>query len=444
MDETDIAVVGAGVSGIAAAVTAARLGCRTLLLEKSAFPGGIAVKGNIHTICGLFINRSDGSPEMLYTGVPEEFARRLMSHDSVESPVKMGRVHVLLSRPKTIEETIQTLLKTEATLSVKYSTQFCGVRLNNDRICHINAIVAGSRREIKVGAVVDCSGDAIVCRSAGVPVMAPDESTQVPAMIFPLINIDSFVKSPRPVTPAKAGVHNMPEKLDCGLRRNDNNGGFSTFYGSVNIDHPGHFSIMAVRIKTMLKQAVNQGILPQGSESVSLLPMLEKGSIAVKLNLGRFVRGFSSMGNSSIEEFANELKDHLFRFVQKNVAGFERCRVPSGEYPVLHRDGMKAKGVYVLSGEDVLNGKKFSDAATKGCWPIEKWDSAGDLDIRYLPESLYYDIPERSLRVPGIKNLMIAGKCISADSDAIASARVIGSCLATGEAAAKLAARSLT
>lgn len=398
MKETDIAVVGAGVSGIAAAVTAARLGFRTLLLEKNAFPGGIAVKGNIHTICGLFINRSDGSPKMLYNGFSEEFASRLMFHDGVESPIKMGQAYVLLSRTKTIEDTIQTLLKTEANLSVRYSTQFCGVRLNNDRICHINAIAAGSRREIKVGAVVDCSGDAVVCRSADVPVIAPDESTQVPAMIFPLINIDN----------------------------------------------PDQFSIMAVRIKRMLKQAVNHGILPEVSESVSLLPMLERDGIVVKLNLGRFMRGFSSMGNSSIDASANELKDHLFRFFQKNVAGFERCQIPTGEYSVLHRDGMKAKGVYVLSGQDVFNGKKFSDAATKGCWPIEKWDLAGNLDIRYLPKGEYYDIPEQSLRIPGIKNLMIAGKCISADNDAIASARVIGSCLATGEAAAKLAVRSLT
>jgi hypothetical protein len=129
------------------------------------------------------------------------------------------------------------------------------------------------------------------------------------------------------------------------------------------------------------------------------------------------------------------------------------CRTVSGSHggdgrrccrQLLHRDGMKAKGVYVLSGQDVLNAKKFSDTAARGCWPVEKWNLAGNLDIRYLPEGEYYDIPEQSLRIPGIKNLMIAGKCISADNDAIASARVIGSCLATGEAAAKLAVRSLT
>jgi hypothetical protein len=398
MKEADIAIIGAGISGVSAAVTAAKSGCRTLLLEKSSLPGGIAVKGNINTICGLFIDRPGGLPEMLYNGFAEEFASRLMSRDSVESPRKMGRVYVLLSRTKTMEETIQALLESESKLSVKYLTTFCGVRFSNDRICHIDAIMSGRRYEIKVGAVVDCSGDAVVCRSAGVPVIGPDESNQVPAMIFPLINIDN----------------------------------------------PCHFSMMTVRLKVLLKQAVNQGVLPQGAEAVSLLPMLEKDSIAVKINMGRFVNGFSKIRKNSLDENANELKNHIFRFFQKQVVGFERCQIPDGEYSVQHRDGIKAKGLYVLSGQDVLNGRKFSNAAAKGCWPIEKWDSAGNLNIRYLTEGGYYEIPEQSLRVAGIKNLMVAGKCISADNDAHASARVIGTCLATGEAAAKLAVRSLT
>jgi len=398
MKEADVAVIGAGVSGISAAVTAARLGCRTLLIEKSSSAGGIAVKGNINTICGLFIERPGGGPEMLYNGFAEEFASQLMRRDKVDSPIKMGRVYVLLSRTKTIAETIHTLLESEPKLFIKYLTTFCDVRLSNDRISHIEAIVSGSRHKIKVGAVLDCSGDAVVCRSAGVTVIGTDELHQVPAIIFPLINI---------------------------------------------IKSPSGFSIMAVRVKMLVKQAVNQGFLPQGAEAVSLLPMLEKNSIAVKLNLGRFLKQSPKIKNSELDKKAKELMDHIFRFLQKKADGFGKCQIPSGSYSVLHRDGIKAKGVYVISARDVLNEKKFSDPAAKGCWPIEKWDSAGNLNIQYLSDGAYYDIPKQSLRVSEIRNLMVAGKCISADNDAIASARVIGTCLATGESAARMAVRSL-
>jgi predicted flavoprotein YhiN len=70
---------------------------------------------------------------------------------------------------------------------------------------------------------------------------------------------------------------------------------------------------------------------------------------------------------------------------------------------------------------------------------VEQWGADGKTKVRFLPENEFYEIPARSLRAAKIKNLFMAGKTISADVDAIASARVMGCCLATGAAAAKLA-----
>ena len=52
-----------------------------------------------------------------------------------------------------------------------------------------------------------------------------------------------------------------------------------------------------------------------------------------------------------------------------------------------------------------------------------------------------YDIPPRCLRARGVENLFVAGRCLSASHEALGSARVIGTCLATGEAAGTAAAR---
>lgn len=397
MIETDVAVIGGGISGVAAAVTAARSGCRTVLVENSALPGGIAVKGNISTLCGLYFGRPDGRPEMLYDGFPEEFASQLMKRDNVDGPIKMGRMFVLPCRSRTLKDTICSFLEIEAGLTALYSTQFLGVRLNADRIIRIDVAAKKRKCEIKAEAVIDCSGDAVVCRSAGGAVILPDHSRQAPAVIFPLENIDMVCE----------------------------------------------FKFLSARVKMLFKEAAEQKRLPLGAEGAILLPMLEKNSVSVKLNLGRFTQEPSGRTPGALEKTANALKDHLVRFFRKQVAGFESCTVPPGEYPVLYRDGIKAKGLYVLSAQDVLEGRKTVSAVTRGCWPIEKWDAEGNLDIRYLPEGDYYDIPEASLRVAGFENLMTAGKCISADNNAIASARVIGTCLATGEAAAKLAVTSL-
>jgi hypothetical protein len=100
-------------------------------------------------------------------------------------------------------------------------------------------------------------------------------------------------------------------------------------------------------------------------------------------------------------------------------------------------------GQYLLTGDDVLAGKKFPDAAARCAWPIEQWSADGIARFKYLPPNMLYEIPARSLRAGKIENLFMAGKTISADVEAIASARVLGCCLATGEAAGKLAAKYL-
>ena len=100
-------------------------------------------------------------------------------------------------------------------------------------------------------------------------------------------------------------------------------------------------------------------------------------------------------------------------------------------------------GKHLLTGLDVLTGRKFPDAVARCAWPIEQWNADGITRLRYLPPHTCYEIPARSLRAAHVKNLFLAGKTISADVDAIASARVMGCCLATGAAAGNLAVNYL-
>ena len=100
-------------------------------------------------------------------------------------------------------------------------------------------------------------------------------------------------------------------------------------------------------------------------------------------------------------------------------------------------------GQYLLTGADVLAARKFPDAVARCAWPIEQWGTDGIARFRHLPQGTHYEIPARSLRAARIENLFMAGKTISADVDAIASARVMGCCLATGAAAANLAVAHL-
>jgi hypothetical protein len=130
-------------------------------------------------------------------------------------------------------------------------------------------------------------------------------------------------------------------------------------------------------------------------------------------------------------------------FLQHEVPGFEKCRTAQTQFTISRRAGTMIMGEYLLTGDDVLNARKFPDAVARGSWPVEQWAADGRQNVQYLPPGEHYEIPARCLQAARTENLFMAGKSLSADVDAVASARVMGCCLATGESAGKLAAASV-
>lgn len=351
----DIAVVGSGAAGIAAAVSAARSGRATLLLDQRPAAGGTGGFSGLTTLCGLY----DDAGNALNDGFVREFAQAL----GQTAPVRMGRVWVLPYRPEKFREVAARLLAATPNLQTHWNTPLKEVLVENNRIVSLNGLL--------VGAVIDCSGSAGVARLTGAECLATDETTQSPAVIFPLCNVTRDLDSPA---------------------------------------------------------AVAQVLLPlarAGFPPLNLQANLEANSLTAKFT-GRA-----------------EQVHEVIAFLQKHVSGFENCRTPLTEFKAAPRAGRMIIGQYLLTGADVLAGRKFPDAVARCAWPIEQWRADGVARFRYLPAGTHYEIPARSLRAAGVANLFMAGKTISADVDAIASARVMGGCLATGAAAGNLAANYL-
>src|ERR1700754_4038650 len=97
--DCDVLVAGGGSAGIAAAVASARLGARTLLVERHGMLGGMASAALVHSICGLY-RLDDGTkpPELANEGFAAEFARQLLAGGGASGPVRMGRGGVFLAR----------------------------------------------------------------------------------------------------------------------------------------------------------------------------------------------------------------------------------------------------------------------------------------------------------------------------------------------------------
>nr|MDQ3024555.1 FAD-dependent oxidoreductase [bacterium] len=130
----------------------------------------------------------------------------------------------------------------------------------------------------------------------------------------------------------------------------------------------------------------------------------------------------------------------LADWMPRNVPGFERATLGRVADDIGERESSRLVGRYALSVDDLASGRQFDDAVARGCFPIDIHSARTDeLTTRQLGGNGWYDIPLRSLQAPSIKNLLVAGRCISADSAGFASARTLPTAMATGQACGMLA-----
>src|SRR5260370_35711251 len=129
-EKFDIAVVGSGAAGIAAAVSAGRSGCSTLLLDQKPEAGGTGGFSGLTTLCGLY----DDEGNMLNNGFTSEFAESLRETE----PLQMGRVWVLPYRPARFREIAQRMLAATTSVQTFWNAQLADVAIKSDRLHSLN------------------------------------------------------------------------------------------------------------------------------------------------------------------------------------------------------------------------------------------------------------------------------------------------------------------
>src|ERR1041385_1479139 len=135
----DIIVVGGGASGIAAAVSAARIGSKTLLIDKFSAAGGTGGFSGLTTLCGLFYDNGN----YLNDGFAREFAELLAE----STPIKMGRLWVLPYRPEKFRDLAMKFVIEQPTLTGLWNTPLADIIVENGKIVSVNGI--------EVSAVID-------------------------------------------------------------------------------------------------------------------------------------------------------------------------------------------------------------------------------------------------------------------------------------------------
>ncbi len=254
------------------------------------------------------------------------------------------------------------------------------------------------RLELTARTVVDTSGDAVVASHAGAATeTTPLAERQLPSLVFVLQHVDV-------------------EVLQAGPR---------------------------VALLRTLALAEQQGLLPKGSSNLTLGPSLQPGEVICKLTLSGIIDELPARRDflTAAEQEGRRRVRAVTEFL-RTLPAFARSFLSHTAPQIGVRESRRVIGRYQLTREDVLAGRKFEDGVARAGWPIELWEEGRlGASYEYLPDGETYDIPLRCLQARDVDNLFMAGRCMSASHEALGSARVIGTCLATGEAAGLEAAR---
>ncbi len=380
----DIAVVGAGVSGVPAAVAAARAGAKVVLVEKRPVIGGTMCAGLGFPVCGLFESDTGKPPRLLNHGLAEELSQTVLAEDA-QAVERMGRVYVLRCTAERFSAVYRDWLDDIPNVRLFTLISALKVEERSDRISAITFQSAnGELVRAEPRTVIDCTGSAAVVQATSAECIEPKK-------------------------PPLAG--------------------FALRIRNVVLD-----DLLPLKVPYTLQQVAEAEKLPPLSRFTVFTPGPPGSGCGIcKISVPADTEGSA----------ATRLAEKVFKVLCEALPEFCDAELIETSPAVLQREGIRIKGEYILTEDDVYTSRWFDDAAARGGWPMEYWDSEKGPQYRFAKEERGYDIPLRALRSVNIHNLWAAGRAISADSAALASVRVIGTAIATGEAAGLTAAKEL-
>ena len=408
--EADVVVVGGGTTGPIAAIAAARQGRKVVLIERFGSLGGNLVLGLNTKPSGALVG-----------GLPLEIWNLARSMggagDDYMAVVKTGGVKIASPCDPETMKILITRLCADAGVQILFETVVSEPLLDAGAVAGVVVESKGGRQFIRAKVVIDCSADADVAARAGAPFVmgtGGEEAVMQPvSMYFTMDRVDiarlaEWARTTDDV-PARA-IPDTVEGLAYGLWLT----GFN---------------------RSLRKFQEDTGI------------RLQRDNITLKTADGRmYVNATRVMGVDvfSPVEFTNAVLEcyrqieGVARFLRECIPGFENAKIEQIA-PVLGvRETRHILGDYVLTGEDSLGGRTFEDSIAADASALDIHDPKGaDVDFQGLRP---YEIPYRCLLPQKVEQLLVAGRCISADHAAHARSRNMPACMASGQAAGIAAA----
>lgn len=381
--EADICVLGAGISGVSAAIEAARLGRRVVIADAAPALGGQAVGSVIGTIIGLF---SHGEHAYQLThGIADELVEELTASGDLlrrHSP-RTGTVtfqYELMQLARWMERKIE-----DSGARALIGATLTRVERRNGRIEHLELATRFGPVRVDAASYVDASGDAVLSWHAGLLVREPAEPVYG-SLNFLLEGYDEE---------RVAGIDH--EQIYARLRE------VGSGYGLVR--HDGF-----------------------------LFAFPGKGTALA--NITHFETPMDPMGAADMVFEGRRQADAIVRFLRTEFPDmFANVHVRHYGNPGI-RQTRWIVGRRQLTLDDIRRGERPDDAVARCAWWVELHNTAELVHWEHFPEGHVYYIPLSCMVPDGADNVVAVGRCVDADTHALSAVRVMGPCIAMGTAAA--------
>lgn len=388
----DVVVVGGGSAGLAAAIAAAGLGAKTCLVERHGFAGGMATAALVHSICGLYRLTSRGPGAPANPGFASHFARRLLQSGGASGPIRLGRVEVLFHQPPAFAVLADSFLTNTKNLTVKFHTEGIAAPPSLEAL---EILCRGVRETLRPRMVVDATGDAALAALVGADCeIAASDRLQRPAYICRLEGL-----------PAAA------------------------------LDENGR-----LRLARSIAHGVHSKQLTPAALAVTFRAIPNDGGLFATFNL-EDPKGWDPLdpdGLTRLEILGRQLAREVTAYLAAN--GWDTLRVAAHPVRAGLRESRRLVGRQRVETADLATGSLPDDSVALATWPRELRERAQKMTLKFPEDNRPCGIPLGALQSRNRPNLLAAGRCLSCSHEAQASLRVIGTCLATGEAAGIAAA----
>ncbi len=378
--ECDVAVAGGGMAGVSAALAAAKSGARVLLVENFAVTGGNATIGGVAAFCGETAGQGEAFDEIV--GALQSF-NAIAPYRPYPKADNRPFDHEILAF------VLQELLLRRG-VKLLLHTKLADARERGGRVAEITVCGPSGPEALRAKVFMDCTGEAQLTHLAGFGTVKgrPEDGLQLPmSMMF-------FVR--------EAGADQMPPPMPGGWFERINTKEELPMT-SVWPAGPGR---RALKIKIPLFDATD-------TESLAAAEIRARRRMMSVLDYYRRV----------------EKKNWVLDAVPPRIG---------------IREGRRIAGRSTLTLADLRAGRAFDDGVARGVYYLDGHKPDDDKRTYILPPEARkvppYLIPLGCLVPEGSKNLLAAGRCLSADQLALSSARVMTTCAMTGQAAGVTAA----